>query len=168
MFPYTSEIEETMRHFYDGLNEKEQRLYAGLEALKLGHGGRTYIARLLGCSRNKVSRGACEASGLSSQAIHERLKDEKRSPPRIRKPGGGRKTLEMTWGAKLDETFLAVVRGHTAGDPMDEEVRWTYLTPAQIAREMTEKHDLPVSKTLVRRLLKKHHYCRRQTQKKSP
>lgn len=43
MFPYTPEIEETIRRFYGGLNEKEQRLYAGVEALKLGHGGRTYI-----------------------------------------------------------------------------------------------------------------------------
>lgn len=167
MFPYAPEVEESMCRFYNGLNEKEQRLYAGVEALKLGHGGRTYIAGLLGCSRNKVSRGVCEASGLSSQAAHEQLKDEA-SSPRIRKPGGGRPSSEAKWGAELDETFLWVVGEHTAGDPMDGEVRWTYLTPAQIAREMTEKHGLPISKTLARRLLKKHRYCRRQTQKKSP
>lgn len=167
MFPYAAEVEEIMRRFYGGLNEKEQRLYAGVEALKLGHGGRTYIAGLLGCSRNKVSRGAREASGLPGQAVYEQLKDEKPSP-RIRKPGGGRPSSEAKWGAKLDETFLLVVGEHTAGDPMDGEVRWTYLTPAQIAQEMTEQYGLPISKTLARRLLKKHHYCRRQTQKKSP
>ena len=138
MFPYAPEVEESMCRFYNGLNEKEQRLYAGVEALKLGHGGRTYIARLLGCSRNKVSRGACDASGLSSQAVYEQLKDETPSP-RIRKPGGGRPSSEAKWGVELDEKFLLVVGEHTAGDPMDGEVRWTYLTPAQIAREMTEK-----------------------------
>ena len=42
MFPYAPEVEKSMRHFYNGLNEKEQRLYAGVEALKLGHGGQTY------------------------------------------------------------------------------------------------------------------------------
>lgn len=156
-----------MRRFYNGLNEKEQRLYAGVEALKPGHGGRTYIAGLPGCSRNKVSRGAGEASGLSSRVVYEQLKDEKPSS-RIRKPGGGRPSSEAKWGTKPDEIFLLVVGEHTAGNPMDGEVRRTYLTPAQIAREMTEKHDLPISKTLARRLLKKHHYCRCQTQKKSP
>lgn len=165
MFPYALEVEETMRRFYNGLNERDQRLYSGVEALKLGHGGRAYIAGLLGCSRNTVSRGACEASGLSNQAVHEQLKDKKHSP-RIRKTGGGRHSYEKKWGAELDEKFLIVVGDHTAGDPMDDEVRWTYLTPAQIAQELRDKHGFPVSKTVVRQLLKKHHYCRRKAQKK--
>ncbi len=61
---YDSETEKIMRRFYDGLNEKDGRLYAGLEALKIGHGGRNYIATILGCSRHTVSRGAREVAGL--------------------------------------------------------------------------------------------------------
>lgn len=61
---YDSETEKIMRRFYDGLNEKDGRLYAGLEALKIGHGGRNYIAAILGCSRHTVSRGAREVAGL--------------------------------------------------------------------------------------------------------
>ena len=45
-----------MRCFYVGLNEKDRRLYAGLEALKCGRGGRAYIAEVIGCSRNTVSK----------------------------------------------------------------------------------------------------------------
>ena len=53
-----------MRSFYNSLNEKDGRRYAGLEALKIGHGGRSYIAEVLGCSRHTVSKGASEVVAL--------------------------------------------------------------------------------------------------------
>ena len=163
--PYPCEIEASMREFHSQLNEKDQRLYAGIEALKLGHGGRTYIANLLGCSRNTVSKGAMEVSGLSGKVIHEQLKDEK---PAIRRPGGGRKSYQAKWGEQLDIHFLEVVEAHTAGDPRDETIRWTFLTPGKIAQILAQQYQQPVSKTVVNQLLKKHHYRRRKAQKKSP
>ena len=61
---YPFDIEENMRRFYKSLNEKDSRRYAGLEALKIGHDGRDYIAEILGCSRHTVSRGAKEVADL--------------------------------------------------------------------------------------------------------
>lgn len=61
---YSREIEESMRNFYNSLNEKDRRRYAGVEALKIGHGGRNYIAEVLGCSRRTVSKGANEVVEL--------------------------------------------------------------------------------------------------------
>jgi hypothetical protein len=119
---YSAEIEEAMRQFYAGLNEKDRRLYAGIEALKFGRGGKKYIAQVLGCSRNTVSKGALEASGLSSREVHEHIGQEKRKP-RTRKPGGGRHSYEKKFGPEIDGSFLEVLRNHTAGDPMDEKVR---------------------------------------------
>ena len=69
MEAYSQEIAATMREFYTSLNERDRRRYAGLEALKLGHGGQHYIARVLGCSRRTVRKGAQEVSGLSNQAV---------------------------------------------------------------------------------------------------
>ena len=66
----------------------------------------------------------------------------------------------------IDEKFLQVLKYHTAGDPMDETVLWTNLHPAQIARLMYTEHSLKVSKTVIRKLLKKHNYRRRKAQKK--
>ena len=80
MEPYPPKVEETMRNFYNSLSEKDRRRYAGVEALKLGHGGRNYIARVMGCSRRTVSKGAQEVSGLSRVEVNER----------IREPGAGR------------------------------------------------------------------------------
>jgi len=61
---YNQETEATMRSFYESLNEKDRRRYAGLEALKIGHGGLSYVAKVLGCSRRTVSKGASEVVDL--------------------------------------------------------------------------------------------------------
>ena len=95
-----------MKKFYNSLNEKDRRRYAGIEALKWGWGGRNYMARVLGCSRRPVSKGAPEVSGLSGQEVSERL----------RRPGGGRKSYREHW-AEIDEKFRQVLRDHTAGAP---------------------------------------------------
>ena len=58
MQPYDPAMAATMKRLYDSLNEKDRRRYAGIEALKLGFGGRRYIAGVLGCSRRTVSKGA--------------------------------------------------------------------------------------------------------------
>jgi hypothetical protein len=155
MQPYDSEMEATMKRLYDSLNEKDRRRYAGIEALKLGRGGRNYIARVLGCSRRTVSKGAREVSGLSTREVEAR----------IRQPGGGRKAYQTQW-PQIDEQFLAVLRDHTAGDPMDDAVRWTNLSWGEIVTALREDHGIKVSKWVVRQLLKKHNYRRRKAQKR--
>jgi transposase len=145
MEAYAAEIEKAMRSFYNRLNEKDRRRYASLEALKLGHGGRSYIASVLGCSRRTVSQGANEVSHLPKREVERR----------IRQPGGGRKSYQEQW-AEIDEKFLQVLRNHTAGNPMDEKVRWTNLTLQEIVTALWQDHGIRVSKGGVRRLLKKH------------
>ena len=156
MEPYSLEEKERMRKLYNSLNEKDRRRFAGYEALRYGRGGKGYIASVLGCSRNTVSKGACEISGLPKYEVEQR----------IRKAGGGRKPYTLTWGMELDEKFLEVLREHTAGDPMDETVLWTNLTLSEIVKALREDHGLVVSKHVVRKLLKKHNYRRRKAQKR--
>lgn len=54
------EAKATILLFSSMLNEKQRRLYAGLESLKLGHGGDAHIASLLGMDSHTVSRGRQE------------------------------------------------------------------------------------------------------------
>ena len=68
--------------FYSVLDEKQRRLYAGLEALKLGSGGDRQIAAFLGMDPHTVSKGRREL--LSQQVQRER----------VRQPGAGRKPVE--------------------------------------------------------------------------
>ena len=153
--PYNSETEEIMKSFYNSMSEKDRRRYAGLEAMRVGFGGRSYIAEVLGCSRRTVSKGACEVSNLSKKEVDHR----------IRKKGGGRKPYQGKWD-EIDEKFLLVLHNHTAGDPMDEKVRWTDLLQGEIVEALREDHGIRVSKWVVRQLLKKHNYRRRKAQKR--
>ena len=57
---YGSEVEEQMRSLYGSLSERDRRRYAGVEASKLGHGGITDIAGVLGCDPKTVRRGQAE------------------------------------------------------------------------------------------------------------
>jgi len=68
--------------FFSLLDEKQRRLYAGLEALKTGHGGDARIAELLGLDAGTVARGRGD---LLAQDVET---------DRVRRVGGGRKPVE--------------------------------------------------------------------------
>jgi len=54
---YDSETEKMMKAYYTSLNEKDRRRYAGLEALKFGRGGRSYIAKVLDVAGKRSAKG---------------------------------------------------------------------------------------------------------------
>ena len=68
--------------FFSLLDEKQRRLYAGLEALKTGRGGDARIAELLGLDVGTVARGRKEL--LTGEVEIDR----------VRTAGGGRKATE--------------------------------------------------------------------------
>src|SRR5659263_737712 len=82
---FSEEIEHKMKVFFDSLNEKDRRRYAGIEAIKLGHGGQKYISNVLGCHFQTVMAGIDELTNGTD------IPEE-----RIRKPGGGRKKIIET------------------------------------------------------------------------
>jgi hypothetical protein len=69
-----------MQRFYRTLSEKDRRCYAAVEALKLGYGGSSYIARVLGCDHKTLKRG-----------IHDLQEAPSLASGRVRQAGGGRK-----------------------------------------------------------------------------
>ena len=66
---YPEKTEDLMRRYYESLNERDRRRYAGMEALILGHGGQNYIAKILGCSRKTVRKGAVEVAKLPLRTV---------------------------------------------------------------------------------------------------
>jgi hypothetical protein len=155
MTSYPEQTEQIMKTFFNTLSEKDKRRYAAVEAQKLGHGGITYIAQVLGCSRTTIHDGLAELNALSGDTQYE---------PRIRRVGGGRKTYEETV-PDIDAAFLDVLKDNTAGDPMDATVRWTNLTHEEIQTRLLDEHTIAVSETVVRQLLAKHDFRRRKAQK---
>lgn len=57
---FVSSTEEAMRRLFESLGERERRLYAGAEAIKLGRGGLVYLARLFDCDQKTIRRGIRE------------------------------------------------------------------------------------------------------------
>ena len=74
----TDKLKAAIILFYSILNEKQRRLYAGLESLKIGHGGDTLISKLLDIDPETVSKGRKELNSGDFE------KD------RVRKQGAGR------------------------------------------------------------------------------
>jgi hypothetical protein len=74
---YSPAIEQAMQFTFASLNERQRRIYAASESLKLGHGGIVYLAELLGCHRRTIERGLNEL----------RRTDAPLSPQRARKKG---------------------------------------------------------------------------------
>jgi hypothetical protein len=78
----SDEVNEAMASFIATLNEKQRRLYAGLESLRLGHGGDQRVAHWTGLDVHTVAKGRKE------------LQERDIDLGRIRRPGGGRTRLE--------------------------------------------------------------------------
>jgi hypothetical protein len=76
------ELKAAIILFFSLLNEQQRRLYAGLEAQKLGYGGDRKIAEFFGVDVHTVARGRQE------------LFDGQVQRERVRKEGGGREATE--------------------------------------------------------------------------
>jgi hypothetical protein len=75
------ELKAAIVLFYSILDERQRRLYAGLESFKFGYGGDRKIANLLDSNTHTVAKGRRE---LFSQDFEAK---------RVRKEGGGRKPV---------------------------------------------------------------------------
>jgi len=76
------ELKAAIVLFFSVLNEKQRRLYAGLESFKWGHGGDRKIADLFGLDVGTVAKGRHD---LLTQDFEREM---------IRKAGGGRKSVK--------------------------------------------------------------------------
>ncbi len=76
------ELKATIVLFSSLLNEKQKRLYAGLESVKIGYGGDQIISKLLGIDSHTVAKGRKE------------IMDFDLDIDRIRRKGGGRSSIK--------------------------------------------------------------------------
>ena len=114
-------IKERYARVAGTLDERGRRAVAASEALALGWGGLSAVARATGLSRDVIRAGIRELRGLVPVA----------APGRVRRPGGGRKKT-----AERDPTVLAdlerLVEPATRGDP-ESPLRWTCKSTRKLA-----------------------------------
>ena len=105
------------------LNERQRRLWVGAEARVLGRGGVSLVARATGVSRPTVYKALAE------------LDQPPQVDGRVRRPGGGRKSLRER-DPELEAALDALVDPDTRGDPMSP-LRWTCKSTGQLALALT-------------------------------
>ena len=125
------------------LDEKQRRLFFGLEAERIGYGGCKMLVEEFATSYNVISRGWRELADSKVRC----------APERVRHPGGGCKLTEDRY-PEIFDVLEEIMSGHIAGDPMNENVRWTDKNLTRIRNQLAEKgYELCVN--TVKRLVKK-------------
>ena len=106
------------------LNERDRRIYFATEALRIGHGGISQIAKESGVSRVTITHGIEE---LERGTVVE---------GRIRHKGGGRKKITKRYPEIKQELSLLT---HAKGDPM-KRLLWTTKSIVKLSEELQKKH----------------------------
>ncbi len=109
------------------LDERGRRRFAAAEALAAGHGGVSAVARITGVARSTIDRGLAELRGEAPPAA---------APERVRRKGGGRRSL-----VAADPSLLAdlkeLVEPTARGDPM-APLLWTAKSLRKLAAGLGE------------------------------
>jgi hypothetical protein len=110
------------------MDERMRRLWAAAEAISLGHGGITLVARGTGLARATIGRGCRE---LRAGAGTPEAFPPPAPPGRVRRKGGGRKPL-TAHDPDLVTALEALVDPLARGDP-ESPLRWTTKSTYQLA-----------------------------------
>jgi Rhodopirellula transposase DDE domain len=137
-------IQDKYEHLSPLMNEKLRRHWAACEALALGRGGVSAIARATGLSRNTIHKGIGELQEQMPQLI------DSIDPGRVRRRGGGRRPLVAKDEALFDD-LEQLLEANTRGDPMSA-LLWTCKSTRNLAVEL-RRQGHTVSHMTVSRLL---------------
>ena len=128
------------------LNEAQRRWVVGREALRHGRGGIQRMVEASGLSKPTILKGIRELHGPRELIAEE---------GRVRKPGGGRKPVEVH-DPEITRLLELVMDESTVGDPMSP-LKWNSRSTYQIQQYLaTQGH--PVSEDTIQRRLRELDY----------
>ena len=137
------EMRQKLQNLWPHLNERSRRMFAAAEARQLGYGGVSLISRACGLSRVTILKGIRE---LGAPAL---------SPERIRRAGGGRRSL-VQHDPQLPGLLESLVEPLARGDP-ESPLRWTCKSTRTLAEELAVRRH-PLSHEKVAQLLRQMNY----------
>jgi len=127
------------------LDERGRRLWAGVEADAIGHGGVAAVARATGLAISTVRKGRDEARG---GARRDDVVNVRRS--------AGKRPYEAAH-PEVWPTLEKLVDPVTRGDP-ESPLRWTCKSTHALSAELFEQHGIRISDKTVAKLLREHGY----------
>ena len=153
-------VTNIMNNMIPYLNEKQKRLFCGIVAKELGHGGIALVNEATGSARNTITSGIKEIDDNQDE------EDNQKDLPsgRIRKPGGGRKSAVEKNPALYEKIEEIITKdGDTYGSP-DRILFWTTWSLRKISEEL-KKYGIIVSQNIVSKALDVLGYSKQQNQK---
>ena len=137
------------------LNERQLRIYLAAEAESIGWGGGTKISQIAGVDKDTLTAGKKDLEAIRSapteeQSVFRHKGVHSDETQRVRKPGGGRKSIRETQ-AGIVETLLKLVDNSTYGNP-ENPLQWTVKSCRVLAEELN-KEGFHISHTKVADLL---------------
>lgn len=131
------------------MNEKLKRRWAACEAMTMGRGGISAVARATGISRTTIRKGIAEIEHNYPELAQDI------DAQRIRKPGGGRRTLKEM-DETLTEDLKRLIEPATRGEPTSP-LLWTSKSTRHLAEELGRQGH-QVSYRTVARMLQQRGY----------
>ena len=129
---------------WPSLDERARRLMAAKEAIDWGYGGVAAVHRACGLSRTTIARGIAEIEAGAS------LESD-----RIRRSGGGRKSLRPTNPRRL-AALDALIASGPSGEPASP-LHWVSKTTRALAAQL-RRQGRPISHVTVAQLLHDKHF----------
>jgi len=124
------------------LDERSRRIWGAIEALSLGYGGISTVARATDMSIERIRRGI--------QDLKNSTENEEK-PRRIRVSGGGRKPINLS-DPDLIPALESLIEPSTRGNP-ESPLRWTCKSTRTLSTEL-KKQGHTICASSVAKLLK--------------
>jgi transposase len=143
-------VENRIKTMLPLLDEKQKRIYLATEAIGLGYGGLKSVHELTGVSKTTIIRGKIE------------LQEGKIERERVRRSGGGRKTIDQKY-VNIKREIEKIVGDDTLGNP-EKVLLWTTKSLRNLEKSLREK-GFDISHDTIGNLLKEMGYSLQQNQK---
>lgn len=143
-------MEERILRMRPLLDERQWRLYLANEAMSAGYGGVSEVSRITGVSRTTITKGI------------EELKNKRTIDGKIRRSGGGPKSVEEKH-PDIEGRIRSIVDGSTYGNP-ERVLSYTTESLRKIEAEL-ESQGITVSYKTVGKILDSMDYSRQANQK---
>ncbi len=147
------ELHRRINLFLSQLDNRQRRLFVGLESYRMGRCSDTTVAKITGLGLNTISTGRRQLASLSFESLNVSAKKRRTGRP-----------LTEVKQPNLEVEIEKLIEDEAAGDPMTEQ-KWIRISLRQLSKKLREK-DLSASHCTVRRILKKMGFSLRANFKK--
>lgn len=121
------------------LDERQRRLVGASLAGMLGHGGKKFVSQITGLSYPTLAKGT---EDLAVLLIDPKACTKKNEEKRVRKEGGGRKSI-IEHSPEIDDALMQHLDGNVVGNP-DNPLCWTTQSTYTLSKLLLQDNNIKI------------------------